>query len=135
MTPYQLLGMGYRLGGDPERHGVGDCFSLAAAVVRYAGGVPPQAKREWYRRLRRGDTSVFVEELNRWGVRVDAPKLGAVGLCRSENGYGLAAWFEDGWLSYQNRCGVSVVSWSPENSLAVVGCYCQRKPSCATLLG
>lgn len=135
MTPYQLIGLPYRLGANPERHGAADCLSLSTAVIRYYGGTMPPPQRDWYRRLKRGDNTVFTEELERWGVLIAEPRLGAVGLCQADHGYGLAVWFEEGWLSFQGNCLRSVVSWSPIDSLVVVGCYYQRKLNYAMPLG
>ena len=131
MRPEQLLGRGYRLGADFERHGVGDCVSLAMTVLHHYGIKTPQPKREWYRRLRRGDTLVFKEELERWGVQIEKPRLGTVALCQADNGYGLAVWWQDGWLNYRG----SEVVWSPIGALQVVEYFCQRKPIYAMPLG
>ena len=63
IPPEQLIGMQYRLGADPERHGKADCLSLARHVVSAYGIELPPANRSWYRRLRRGDYAVFTDEL------------------------------------------------------------------------
>jgi len=118
--PYNLIGMKYRLGASPEKHGAADCLSLAKAVLQYQGIETPPAQRAWYRRLRRGDTSVFQEELERWGVAVDAPKLVTVALCQSDFGLGMASYFEGGWIHFYE----SVVRWSPTDVLPVVAFYC-----------
>ncbi len=123
MRPDELIGRGYRLGADFDRHGVGDCLALATAVLNHYGIETPAPKREWYRRLRRGDTSVFKEELERWGVKVAEPRLGSVALCQAENGYGLAVWWESGFLSFVG----SEVSWSPPQALVVVGLYAPNR--------
>ena len=101
MRPDQLVGLPFRLGADPERHGATDCVGLARAVLAHYGIVTPVPERNWYRRLRRGDTTIFPEQLKQWGVEVETPRIGSVGLCRSETGYGLAVWWEAGWLSYR----------------------------------
>ena len=44
-------------------------------------------------------------------------------LCTAGDGYGLAVYYEEGWLSFVE----SVVAWSPTNALPVVGLYCPRK--------
>ena len=100
MKPHQLIGLPYRLGADPAKHKAGDCLSLVRTVLANYGFTVPQGQRDWYRRLRKKDYSIFFEELNRWGVE-SPPKLGTIGLCKSEDGYGMAAFYEDGWLSYQ----------------------------------
>jgi len=126
MKPYKLIGLPYRLGADPERHKAGDCLSLVRTVLANYGITVPEGKREWYRKLRAKDYSIFSEELNRWGVQ-SPPKLGTIGLCKSDNGYGMAAYYEEGWLSYRKTLKGQVVIWSPLNALTVQGCYYQRK--------
>ena len=126
MKPHQLIGLPYRLGADPEKHGAGDCLSLCRTVLKSYGISSPEPERSWYRRLRKKDYSIFTEELNRWGVD-SPPKLGAIALCKSDDGYGMAAFYEEGWLSYQKTLGSQVVIWLPLNVLTVEGCYYQRK--------
>ena len=123
MTPYQLIGKPYRLGATIEKHGATDCVGLCIEVLRYYGFTVPVPTRAWYRRLYRGDTAVFKDELERWGKLTTSPRLGCVALCRSDNGYGLAVWFEEGCLSYVE----STVTWSPCDTLPVVGYYCPQK--------
>ena len=126
MKPHQLIGLPYRLGADPERHKAGDCLSLVRTVLANYGFTVPKGERDWYRRLRKKDYSIFFEELNRWGVD-SPPKLGTIALCKSDDGYGMAAFYEEGWLSYQKTLGSQVVIWLPLNVLTVEGCYYQRK--------
>ena len=126
MKPHQLIGLPYRLGADPERHKAGDCLSLVRIVLANYGFTVPQGQRDWYRRLRKKDYSVFFEELNRWGVE-SPPKLGTIALFKSDDGYGMAAFYEEGWLSYQRTLGGQVVIWCPQNNLMVEGCYYQQK--------
>ena len=126
MRPDQLIGLPYRLGADPVKHGAGDCLSLVRTVVANYGFTVPKGERDWYRRLRKKDYSIFIEELNRWGVE-SPPKLGAIALCKSNDGYGMAAYYEDGWLNYQKRLEELVVIWSPLDNLMVEGCYYPRR--------
>tara|TARA_R100001440_G_scaffold8347_1_gene15979 strand:- start:447 stop:845 length:399 start_codon:yes stop_codon:yes gene_type:complete len=126
VKPHNLIGLPYRLGADPVKHGAGDCLSLVRTVLANYGFTVPKGKREWYRRLRRKDYSIFFEELNRWGVE-SPPKLGTISLCKSDDGYGMAAFYEEGWLSYQKTLGGQAVIWLPLNALTVRGCYYQRK--------
>ena len=126
MKPHQLIGLPYRLGADPERHKAGDCLSLVRTVLANYGFTVPKGERDWYRRLRKKDYSIFFEELNRWGVD-SPPKLGTIALCKSDDGYGMATFYEDGWLSYQKTLGGLVVIWLPLKALMVEGCYYQRK--------
>ncbi len=130
MTPFDLIGRPYRLGGDFIRHEAGDCLSLARFVLSYYGISTPEPQRDWYRRLRRGDTTVFLEELTKWGEEATDLECGVVALCRAENGYGMAVYFEHGWLSFQGF-GESVVRWSPTDHLQACGYYCQRKSNFA----
>jgi len=126
VKPHQLVGLPYRLGADPEKHKAGDCLSLVRTVLANYGFTVPQGQRDWYRRLRKKDYSIFFEELNRWGVE-SPPKLGTIALCKSDDGYGMATFYEEGWLSYQKTLGGQVVIWLPLNALMVEGCYYQRK--------
>jgi cell wall-associated NlpC family hydrolase len=126
VKPHQLIGLPYRLGADPERHKAGDCLSLVRTVLANYGFTVPQGQRDWYRRLRKKDYSIFFEELNRWGVD-SPPKLGTIALCKSDDGYGMATFYEEGWLSYQKTLGGLVVIWLPLKALMVEGCYYQRK--------
>ena len=134
MRPDQLIGLPYRLGADPIKHGAGDCLSLVRTVLATYGFTVPKGKRDWYRRLRKKDYSIFFEELNRWGVD-SPPKLGTIGLCKSDDGYGMAVFWEDGWLSYRKTFGELAVNWSPIDGLMVRGCYYPRKLSYAPYLG
>ena len=126
MKPHQLIGLPYRLGADPEKHNAGDCLSLVRTVLANYGFTIPKGERDWYRRLRKKDYSIFFEELNRWGVD-SPPKLGTIALCKSDDGYGMATFYEEGWLSYQKTLGGLVVIWLPLKALMVEGCYYQRK--------
>ena len=125
MKPHQLIGLPYRLGADPEKHKAGDCLSLVRTVLANYGFTVPKGERDWYRRLRKKDYSIFFEELNRWGVD-SPPKLGTIALCKSDDGYGMATFYEEGWLSYQKTLGGLVVIWLPLKALMVEGCYYQR---------
>ena len=126
MKPYQLIGLPYRLGADPVKHKAGDCLSLVRTVLGHYGFIVPKGERDWYRRLRKKDYSIFFEELNRGGVD-SPPKLGTIALCKSDDGYGMATFYEEGWLSYQKTLGGQVVIWCPQNNLMVEGCYYQQK--------
>jgi len=127
LKPYELIGLPYRLGADPVKHKAGDCLSLVRTVLANYGFTVPKGERSWYRKLKRKDYSIFFEELNRWGVE-SPPKLGTIGLCKSDDGYGMAAYYEDGWLSYRRTLEDQVVIWSPLEALSLAGCYFQRKP-------
>jgi len=126
VRPDQLIGLPYRLGADPVKHGAGDCLSLVRTVLATYGFTVPKGERDWYRRLRKKDYSIFFEELNRWGVE-SPPKLGAIALCKSGDGFAMAAFWEDGWLSYRKTFGELVVNWCPLDNLMVEGCYYPRK--------
>ena len=64
LKPYELIGLEYRLGSDPVKHGTGDCLSLVRTVLANYGFTVPKGERDWYRRLKRKDYSIFFEELN-----------------------------------------------------------------------
>ena len=123
MIPHQLIGKRYRLGSNFEQHSTGDCLSLARIVLAYYGITTPEPQRQWYRRLKRGDTAVFREELERWGNRTELLDCGVVALCQADAGYGLATWYLNGWIHYAG----SVVKWSPHGALQVHAFYCPRK--------
>lgn len=125
MNPYQLIGRPYRLGGDFIKYEGGDCLTLARAVLTFYGIESPTPKRSWYRRLRRGDTAVFKDELERWGEKTTELECGVVALCQAENGYGMAVWFRNGWLSFVE----SAVKWSPVEALQPLAFYCPQKSS------
>ena len=121
--PYNLLGLPYRLGADPEKHGAADCLTLARSVLAYQGIESPEPERSWYRRSIRGDKAVFAEELERWGQQIEAPKLVTVALCQSDLGLGMATYFENGWIAFSQ----SEVVWSPIDALPVVAYYSPTK--------
>jgi len=123
MKPHQLIGLPYRLGADPVKHNAVDCVSLARTVLKHYGISSPEPTRDWYRRVRRKDFDIFKEELEKWGNKTKQFKIGTVALCKSNYGFGLAVYYEEGWIS----CGESEVRWSPLDGLEVVGCYSPQK--------
>ena len=123
MKPHQLIGLPYRLGADPIKHHAADCVSLARTVLKYYGISSPEPTRDWYRRVRKKDFDIFKEELEKWGNKTKQFNIGTVALCKSNNGFGLAVYYEEGWIS----CGESEVRWSPLDGLEVVGCYSPQK--------
>ena len=126
MNPIYLIGMPYRLGADPEKNCAADCLTLSKAVLKHYGIKSPCPTRDWYRRLRKNDYSIFREQLELWGIKTERPNIGTVGLCKSERGYGLAVYFEEGWLNITSYEG-SAVTWSPEEALQVEEYYYPRK--------
>ena len=122
MHPYELIGLPYRLGAIPEKHGAADCLSLSRAVLSFYSISTPEPERAWYRRLRKGDTAVFKEELSNWGKEITSPTLGTVALCHGPLGLGMASYFEDGWIHFSG----SEAIWSPIDGLQVEGLYCSR---------
>jgi cell wall-associated NlpC family hydrolase len=120
--PYELIGLPYRLGATPEKHEAADCLSLAKAVLAFQGVETPEPTRDWYRRIKRGDTSIFKEELERWGQKVEEPRIPTVALCHGPLGLGMASFFEDGWIHFSG----SEAIWSPIGALQVVGLYSSR---------
>ena len=127
--PYDLIGLKYRLGADPEKHGAADCLTLAKAVLAWQGIETPVSKRSWYRRLRRGDTGVFQEQLRAWGHEISSPILGTVALCQADNGLGLASYFEEGWIHF---VGLEV-RWSTLGALQVVAYFSPMNLICVNL--
>ena len=123
MKPHQLIGLPYRLGADPVKHHAVDCLSLARTVLKHYGINSPEPTRDWYRRVRKKDFDIFKEELEKWGNETKQFNIGTVALCKSNNGFGLAVYYEEGWIS----CGESEARWSPLNALEVVGCYSPQK--------
>ena len=126
IAPEDLVGIEYRLGADPERHGKADCLSLARHVVGHYGILLPPPQRSWYRRLRRGDHSVFEEELERWGYVVEEPKIGTLALCRSDNGYCLGAYWKEGCLAFVGKTAL----WRPVTVSPIERFYFPSKQSC-----
>ena len=59
--------------------------------------------------------SVYWEELDKWGKQIETPKLGAIALCEGPNGYGMAGYWSEGWLSFVE----SEVIWKPAGALAI----------------
>ena len=123
MKPHQLIGLPYRLGADPIKNNAVDCLSLARTVLKYYGIKSPKPTRDWYRRVRKKDFDIFKEELEKWGNETKQFNIGTVALCKSKNGFGLAVYYEEGWIN----CGESEVRWSPLDGLEVVGCYSPQK--------
>lgn len=130
MRPEKLIGLKYRLGSNPEEHGTADCLSLARAVLAHQGIDAPKPQRDWYRRLKKGDMTVFPEELERWGIQITEPTMGSVALCKAGNGYGLAVYWSGGWIAFNE----SEVAWNPLGALQVVGLYFPRKLNSAMQL-
>ena len=123
MKPHQLIGLRYRLGADPIKHHAVDCVSLARTVLKYYGINSPKPTRDWYRTVRKKDFDIFKQELEKWGNETKDINIGTVALCKSNNGFGLAVYYEEGWIS----CGESEVRGGPLNALEVVGCYSPQK--------
>lgn len=123
MNPAKLIGLPYRLGANPADHGAADCLSLCRSVLEFYGIDTPEPKRSWYRRLKRGDTDVFAEELAAWGQRTVTPRIGVVGLCLSDNGAkGMAVFWENGWLAFVGKA----VKWCPIGALLIDALYCPQ---------
>jgi hypothetical protein len=122
IDPCELIGLPYRLGATPEKHGAADCLTLSKAVLTWYGISSPTPPRSWYRRLRAKDYSVFWEQLELWGTKTDAAKVGTIGLVHAADGsYGLAAFYDDGWLQFKDR----QVIWIPSSGLTPAALYCR----------
>lgn len=129
IEPYQLLGLPYRLGAVPDRHHAADCLSLSRAVLHWYGITSPEPSRSWYRRLRQGDRTIFVEQLNLWGTTTDQATVGVIGLgCNPDDTCGLVAFYEDGWLHFNQSL---VVTWTPQTLLTPAALYCPAKSNSA----
>jgi len=131
MNPIYLIGMPYRLGADPEKNCAADCLTLSKAVLKHYGIKSPCPTRDWYRRLRKNDYSIFREQLELWGIKTERPNIGTVGLCRFNTGYGLAVYFEDGWLNITSYKG-SAVAWNPLEVLPIEEIYSPKKSNYVT---
>jgi hypothetical protein len=127
MQPALLIGLPYRLGADPWRHGATDCVGLARAVLAAQGIPSPMPTRAWYRRLRRGDVGIFWEQLNNWGRPIARPTLGVVALCGDTENLGLAVWWNEGWMHFGED---QTVRWSPSDLLRPLALYFPRKSIC-----
>ena len=67
----RYLGLPYRWGGDPDRHGGTDCLRLTMAVLDlYDAPRPALIKREWYEAAGRGRWKPLLEELAAGSSRV-----------------------------------------------------------------
>ena len=117
-----LIGLPYRLGADPLRHHAADCLTLSRFVLSTYGIATPAGERSWYRRLRKGDYSIFKEQLQLWGIPTSVITVGTVALCQTDSGVGLATFIDDypGWLSF---VGTQVV-WSHVEALSIESLYC-----------
>ena len=124
MQVHEIIGMRYRLGASPEEHGKADCLSMCRTVLSSYNISTPAPKRDWYRRLRRGDYNVFKEELEKWGEETTKMMQGTVALCEGEGTltYGMAVWWYDGWLSFTGE----ELTWKPASALRVVALYCPK---------
>ena len=124
IEPWKLIGLPYRLGADPERHGAADCLSMSRAVLHWAGIPTPEPKRSWYRRLKKLDYEVFRDELERWGQQTETAKLGTVGLGQGDKRLGLIAFYESGWLHFNAE---NQIAWAPLNALIPIALYSRLK--------
>lgn len=118
--PVDLIGLPYRLGAEPARHGATDCINLCRWVLAWHGIEAPVPARSWYRRLHAGDTSIFKEQLDLWGTPAET---GIIGLVQASNSYGLAVFYDTGWLHCSAQ--INQVVWSP--SVKYEARYCHGK--------
>ena len=121
MKTLHLVGMKYRLGADPEKHGAVDCLNLCRFVLAEYGIKSTKTTRDWYRRFRREkDQVVFREELERWGKKTKDIKAGTIALCNGlKGGFALSVYWNGGWLIG----GESAIVWRPLELLSVVEFY------------
>ena len=121
LDPADLIGLPYRLGAEPARHGATDCINLCRWVLGWYGIEAPVPARSWYRRLHAGDTHIFKEQLDLWGT---PGETGIIALVQATgNSFGLAVYYDTGWLhcSAQNNR----VIWSP--NVKYEARYCHGK--------
>ena len=120
LDPADLIGLPYRLGAEPARHGATDCINLCRWVLAWYGIQAPIPARSWYRRIYGGDTRIFKEQLDLWGT---PGETGIIALVQAVDSYGLAVFYDTGWLhcSAQN----SRVIWSP--NVKYEARYCHGK--------
>tara|TARA_R100000664_G_C2755698_1_gene143449 strand:+ start:736 stop:1107 length:372 start_codon:yes stop_codon:yes gene_type:complete len=123
VKPLHLIGLPYRLGAIPDIHKAGDCYTITRDVLKSYGIDTPEPTREWYRRLRRGDFDVFLEELEKYCSVVTTAKIGVIALIKAEKGYGLATYWEAGWISFVDQ----EARWSHLEGLEVVRLYYPTK--------
>tara|TARA_R100001443_G_C3328232_1_gene171729 strand:- start:77 stop:448 length:372 start_codon:yes stop_codon:yes gene_type:complete len=123
VKPLHLIGLPYRLGAIPDIHKAGDCYTITRDVLKSYGIDTPEPTREWYRRLRRGDFDVFSEELEKYCSVVTTAKIGVIALIKAEKGYGLATYWEAGWISFVDQ----EARWSHLEGLEVVRLYYPTK--------
>ena len=119
MKPIEIIGLPYRLGAVPDIHKAGDCYTITRDILKSYGFNSPEPTREWYRRLRRGDFNVFEEQLVKYCSLVEEAKIGVIALVKADKGYGLATYWEEGWISFVNQ----EARWSPIEALEVVRLY------------
>ena len=129
----ELIGLPYRLGATPDQHRAADCLTLSRHILATYGIETPEGCRDWNRRVRKKDYSIFKEQLELWGKPTDAIAVGTVALCKSSNGLGLATYIDDypGWLSF----GGSEVTWRRAVDLNIEQLYCPGNSSSAKRLG
>jgi len=118
--PVDLIGLPYRLGAEPARHGATDCINLCRWVLAWHGIEAPVPARSWYRRLHAGDTSIFKEQLDLWGKPAET---GIIALVQASNSFGLAVFYDTGWLHCSAQ--INQVVWSP--SVKYEARYCHGK--------
>ena len=118
--PADLIGLPYRLGAEPARHGATDCINLCRWVLGWYGIEAPVPARSWYRRLHAGDTSIFKEQLDLWGTPAET---GIIALVQAGDSFGLAVFYDTGWLHCSTQ--TNRVIWSP--TVKYEARYCHGK--------
>ena len=121
--PIDLIGLPYRIGADPIKHGATDCVNLCRFVLAWHGISTPTPERQWYRRLRAGDSSIFIEQLELWGHQTTTATTTTIALVRVATSYAMAAYFDGGWLHCSTQTSRAV--WSPSVNSEVL--YCPGK--------
>lgn len=70
----RYLGLHYRWGGDPDRHGGTDCLRLTIAVLALYDAPRPQIKQEWYEFAGRCHWKPLLKELTAGSTTVPGAK-------------------------------------------------------------
>jgi hypothetical protein len=122
----RYLGLPYRWGGDPDRHGSTDCLRLTLAVLSLYDAPRPAIKPEWYQAARRGRWQPLLSELERISSPVPGGQLLDVALLQGGEPIALGICVAGGLLT---TCQGQGVHWRP-----LAACQVRRwfrfRPAC-----
>ena len=115
----RYIGLPYRWGGDPNRHGGTDCLRLTIAVLSlYDAPRPATIKREWYQAASRGRWQPLLAELEAISCPVPGGQPLDVALLEGGEPIALGVCVAGGLLT---TCQGQGVHWRP-----LAGCQVQR---------